>query len=114
MGSLWGGHQEYEAVGTVGDFAFACGNGLDRAGANLLDCDNQLRQLRRIGDGNVVRGKQQFKFGRQRRDALNGTNVVVEIRFRTGEPDWRVVERVSCEQQSILAVQQANRIWRMA
>src|SRR5256714_2563459 len=108
------GKKKSESSKTVDGFAFSHGLGDPLAGSHRLDCFDESREHRRLRDGDVVRSQNQFQLRGERRESFYGNNVGIEIGLRPKEPDGRGIVRVARKKQSVFAVEQRNRVRRVA
>ncbi len=84
------------------------------AGTNRLDRFDEFGKHVRFRDRNIVSAQHEFQFRGERREALYGSNVGIESGFRAEEPDGSGIVRVAGKKQSVFAVQQRNRVRRVA
>src|SRR6267378_1364557 len=108
------GEKKSEAVKTMNRFAFTFGLDGALAGPNRLDRFDEFRKHIRLRDGNVARAQHEFQFRREFGEAFHGGDVGIEIGFRAKQPDRARVVRVAREEQSIAAIEQRDRVGRVA
>src|SRR6266513_3156756 len=108
------GKKKSETSKTVDDFAFPRRLDDALAGSHRLDGVDESREHRRLRDGDIVRSQNQFQLRGQRRETLYGSNVGIEIGLRPKEPDRGGIVRVARKKQSVFAVEQRNRVRRVA
>src|SRR6266513_5632585 len=108
------GKKKSKSSKTVDGFAFS--RPLDDAlvGSHGLDGVDESREHRRLRDRDIMRSQNQFQLRGERRESLYGSNVGIEIGLRPKEPDRGGIVRVARKKQSVFAVEQRNRVRRMA
>src|SRR6266481_1972670 len=108
------GKKKSETSKSVDDFAFSRRLDGALAGTNRLDRFDEFGKHVRFRDRNIVSAQHEFQFRGERREALYGSNVGIESGFRAEEPDGSGIVRVAGKKQSVFAVQQRNRVRRVA
>src|ERR1700687_1824322 len=108
------GEKKSEAVKTVGGLTFSCGLDGALAGPNRLDRLYEFRKHIRLRDGDIAGSQNEFQFRREFGEALHGIDVGIEIGFRAKQPDRARVVSVAGEEQSIAAIEQRDRVRRVA
>src|SRR4029077_9911128 len=107
------GKKKRESSKTVVDFAFSRRLAGVLDGTHCLDRVDESREHRRLCDGDIVRSQNQFQLRGERREALHGSNIGVEIGFRAEEPDGGGIIRVAGEEQAVGAVEKADGVRRV-
>jgi len=105
LGRSAGAEQKGNSVKRVYLLAFASRRDFPLAGTDRLDGRYQARKDRRIGDGNIVRPEDDIHLRLQGGDALDGSDVSIEIGLGSIKPDGRGIVGVAGEEQSVRAVE---------
>jgi hypothetical protein len=100
-------------VHLVADFAAACRSRCDLSGANSCKGICEIGKCRRRRDGDIVRAQHCLHLRRNRSKALYGSAISIEVRFCAVQPDAARIVSVTCDEQSVLAIEEANGIRRM-
>src|SRR5258708_496345 len=107
-------HQERDAVNRVQSFSAIALLGRHFPGADGFDGGDKFREHGRLRHRDVVGTKHEFQIGSERREALRGCHVGVEIGFRAEEPNGGGIVRVAGKKQPVGAIEQTDGVRRVA
>ena len=95
-------------------FAGAGGFYIALAGTDGFDRSDESGKHRRLRDRDIVRTQYYLEIWRERGNLLDRSNVSVQIRFRPIEPDRAGIVSVAGEKQSVVAIEKADGVGRVA
>src|SRR5580700_11814894 len=110
----WYAHQKGNVVHLIEHFSGRVRRRLDFACSHRIERGDESWKYRGRCDRNIVSAHDYLDLRRERGQATNGSGVGIEIGFRPEEPDGRGVVGVTGKEQTVGAIEQRDRVRRVA